>query len=56
MKFVPEDNTAGNIYIAETVGDAIDNALTISSKDDLICVTGSLYLVGEAKKYLGSQI
>ena len=31
-------------------GDALRSALTQAGKEDLICVAGSLYLVGEIKK------
>jgi dihydrofolate synthase/folylpolyglutamate synthase len=38
------------------VADSLDEALNLAaravSREDLICVTGSFYLVGEAKKYL----
>lgn len=35
--------------IAEGVEDAIDRALTLAHANDLICVTGSVFLVGEAR-------
>jgi dihydrofolate synthase / folylpolyglutamate synthase len=40
-------------HLAEDVADsreALQRALSLAGKDDLICVTGSLYLVGEIKK------
>ncbi|MEE2971617.1 MAG: hypothetical protein VX672_00685, partial [Planctomycetota bacterium] len=37
---------------AETVGDALELAARAVSRDDLICVTGSFYLVGDAMKHL----
>ena len=37
---------------ARTLPEALDLAAQAVSQDDLICVTGSFYLVGEAKKYL----
>jgi len=40
-------------HLAETTEDsreALQRALSIADKNDLICVTGSLYLVGEIKK------
>lgn len=33
----------------KTVADALETALSHASKDDLICITGSLYLVAEAR-------
>ncbi len=38
--------------VAETLPEALDLATRAVGRDDLICVTGSFYLVGEAKKYL----
>ncbi|MCP4836186.1 MAG: bifunctional folylpolyglutamate synthase/dihydrofolate synthase [Phycisphaera sp.] len=37
---------------AGSVGDALELAARAVSRDDLICVTGSFYLVGEAVKHL----
>ena len=37
---------------ARTIGEALDLASRAVGRDDLICVTGSFYLVGDAKKYL----
>jgi dihydrofolate synthase/folylpolyglutamate synthase len=36
----------------ESVSDAIDTALGHAGEDDLVCVTGSLYVVAEARAYL----
>ena len=38
--------------VAPTLGEALDLASRAVGRDDLICITGSFYLVGEAKKYL----
>ena len=38
--------------VAKSLPDALDLASRAVSRDDLICVTGSFYLVGETKKYL----
>ena len=35
-----------------TVKDALELAARAVSREDLICVTGSFYLVGETMKYL----
>jgi len=35
----------------EDNGEALQRALILAGKDDLICVSGSLYLVGEIKKF-----
>ena len=38
--------------VAPTLPEALDLASRAVGRDDLICVTGSFYLVGETKKYL----
>ena len=43
---------AGRVRTENGVGEALTRALEIASKDDLICVTGSLYTVGEAERAL----
>ena len=45
-----------NIIIIRSVADAIETALKISANHELICITGSLYLIGEVQKLLKSQI
>ena len=42
------------VIVKEKIKDAIDYAKSVSKKKDIICVTGSLFTVGEAKEYLGS--
>ena len=39
--------------VAETLSEAVDIAKRAVTREDLICITGSFYLVGEAKKLLG---
>ncbi len=43
------------IYQTETVAKSIEKAREISSENHLILITGSLYLVGEAQKFLKSE-
>lgn len=43
------------IIVTENIPQAINCALSNSKRDDLICITGSLYTVGEAKKYFNSN-
>lgn len=38
--------------VAETLEDALRLAKLAATRDDLVCITGSFYLVGEAKKLL----
>ena len=40
------------VSVADSVADAIDEARTIAAPEDLVLVTGSLYLVGAARLYL----
>jgi dihydrofolate synthase/folylpolyglutamate synthase len=41
--------------VAPTLGDALGIAYRAVTKEDLICITGSFYLVGEAKKYFATK-
>ena len=50
LEFLPEDFPRENVFVAENVADALKIADEISTEKDLICVTGSLYLIGELKK------
>ena len=43
------------IMVTENIPQAINCALSNSKKDDLICITGSLYTVGEAKRYFRNK-
>ena len=40
---------ADDVYVVESARDALQKALDITGKDGVVCVTGSLYLVGEIK-------
>lgn len=42
----------GKIEVSETVSEAITRAFSLAKEDDLICVTGSFYVAGEAKYFL----
>lgn len=54
LKYVPVEFNREKLAVAETVGEALKTARKSSPPGNLICVTGSLYLVGEAQKYLNS--
>jgi dihydrofolate synthase / folylpolyglutamate synthase len=41
--------------VAETLEEALSIANRAVTKEDLICITGSFYLVGEAKKYFAAK-
>jgi dihydrofolate synthase/folylpolyglutamate synthase len=45
-------NFKKQIIVKEKVDDAVKHALSIAEKDDLVCITGSLFTVGEARDYL----
>lgn len=55
LKFVPKNFDKKNLLAAETVEEALNIALEVSPENNLICVTGSLYLVGEAQKILKNK-
>lgn len=55
LNFAPENFGKENLFVTNTVAEALKKASEISSGEDLICVTGSLYLVGEAQKILKTQ-
>ena len=40
------------VIVKERIPDALEYSKSIAKKDDLICVTGSLFTVGEARDYL----
>ncbi len=42
----------GHIEVVDDSVEALDRARCLAGADDLVCVTGSLYLVGEIKKHL----
>jgi dihydrofolate synthase/folylpolyglutamate synthase len=43
-------------HITETVAKAISLALSMAGERDFICVTGSLFVVGEAIEQLGCGV
>jgi dihydrofolate synthase/folylpolyglutamate synthase len=55
-KFVPADFDKNKIFIARNVREALETAEKIASERNLILVTGSLYLVGEAQKILSEGV
>jgi dihydrofolate synthase/folylpolyglutamate synthase len=40
------------IVVKERIKDAIDHAKSVAKKDDLVCITGSIFTVGEARNLL----
>jgi dihydrofolate synthase/folylpolyglutamate synthase len=55
LKFVPKDFKKENLAVMETVEEALKIA-PFYAAHGIICVAGSLYLVGEAQKILKSKI
>ncbi len=49
-KFVPSEFPKINLFLCETATEALQKARELSNENDLILVTGSLYLVGEIQK------
>ncbi len=49
-RLLPENFPPENVFYTETAADALKIADRISTENDLICVTGSLYLIGEVKE------
>jgi dihydrofolate synthase / folylpolyglutamate synthase len=52
--FAPETIDADKIVLANSAREAIETAQDLSSKNSIILVAGSLYLVGEVKKLLNN--
>ncbi len=55
IEFLPENFPRENVFTTETVADAMKIANKFSAENDLICVTGSLYLIGEVKRILAEN-
>jgi dihydrofolate synthase/folylpolyglutamate synthase len=45
-------NQAIEATASENVGDAVERALSIAGANDLICVTGSLFVAAEAREHM----
>jgi dihydrofolate synthase/folylpolyglutamate synthase len=43
------------VLVRDRISDAVNEAVSLAKKDDLICITGSLFTVGEAREYLLSS-
>ena len=54
-EFVPTYCSKEKLFLSENVSNALKKAKEISTENDLILVTGSLYLVGEAQKILQNE-
>ncbi len=54
VQFVPEDFEFKNIYVIDVIPEALEKAREIAG-DNLILVTGSLYLIGEVQGFLKNR-
>lgn len=45
-RYVPE------VYLEEDVGEAVQKALALAGPEEMVCITGSLYMVAEARELL----
>lgn len=52
LKFVPDRLSRQQVFVAPNVYTALEKALAVTGKRHVIVVTGSLYLVGEARRFL----
>lgn len=55
LRFLLENFDEHKVFETQTVADALKIADKILGSEDLICVTGSLYLVGEARNLLNNK-
>ncbi|HHU33504.1 MAG: bifunctional folylpolyglutamate synthase/dihydrofolate synthase [Zhaonellaceae bacterium] len=43
------------VFVEEKIEGAVEKGLTLIEKDDLLCITGSIYMVADARAYLMSK-
>lgn len=55
-EFVPQNFDENKVIIVQNAREALQTAQNIASNKELICVTGSLYLIGEAQKILRENV
>jgi dihydrofolate synthase/folylpolyglutamate synthase len=56
LKLVPAAFPKDNVFSTQTSAEALKKAQSVTTDDGLICVTGSLYLVGEMQKLLKDRL
>lgn len=56
LEQIPDEISRSNIFATDRVENALAIAEAVSAEDGIILVTGSLYLVGDVKRILRSQI
>jgi dihydrofolate synthase/folylpolyglutamate synthase len=55
-KLVPAAFPKDNVFSTQTSAEALQKAQSVTTDDGLICITGSLYLVGEMQKLLKDRL
>lgn len=53
VNIIRETGYTGQITIVPVVGEAVQQGIEQAGTDGMVCVTGSLYVVGEARTWLG---
>lgn len=48
-------NYTTNVYIEEKIEDAVETGINLLGQDDLLCITGSIYMVADARAYIMSK-
>lgn len=51
-----KESSNNKVYVEEDIKKAILKAVNLADKNDLICVTGSLYLIGDAREFVLNNI
>jgi len=54
-KMIEKLGYKNEVVVKEHVPDALEYSKSIAKKKDLICVTGSLFTVGEARDHLSTK-
>jgi folylpolyglutamate synthase/dihydropteroate synthase len=54
-EFVSQEFDKNKIFVIDEIPQAFEKAREISGENNLILVTGSLYLIGEIQAYLKNQ-
>ena len=55
VEFVPDEVDGKSVFIVDEVVKALEKARKLAGNENLILVTGSLYLIGEIKAYLKNR-
>jgi len=51
-ELIEESGFRNEVVVKDEISDAVNYVKSIVKKDDLVCITGSLFTVGEARDYL----